>query len=128
MRILYIDIDTLRPDHLSCYGYLRKTSPNIDLIAAEGMRFNNYYVPDAPCLPSRTAMFTGRFGFCTGVVNHGGRFADMDLEDRCAAFDDAGQVLVVVVRVSRRQQRLERHHLPRPLHPRGGAAPAEVKT
>lgn len=72
MNILYIDIDSLRPDHLGCYGYHRKTSPNIDAIAAEGLRFSNCYTPDAPCLPSRTAMTTGRFGIHTGVVNHGG--------------------------------------------------------
>ena len=30
MRILYLDLDTLRPDHLGCYGYPRYTSPNID--------------------------------------------------------------------------------------------------
>ena len=86
MRILYIDIDTLRPDHLSCYGYHRATSPHIDAIADEGLRFENYYVPDAPCLPSRTALFTGRFGFCTGVVNHGGNFADMALEGEGRSF------------------------------------------
>jgi arylsulfatase A-like enzyme len=72
MNILYIDIDSLRPDHLGCYGYPRKTSPHIDAIAAEGLRFTNCYVPDAPCLPSRTAMTTGKFGIHTGVVNHGG--------------------------------------------------------
>lgn len=72
MNILYIDIDSLRPDHLSCYGYHRKTSPNIDAIASEGLRFTECYTPDAPCLPSRTAMTTGRFGIHTGVVNHGG--------------------------------------------------------
>ena len=33
MRILYLDLDTLRPDHLSCYGYRRQTSPHIDAIA-----------------------------------------------------------------------------------------------
>lgn len=42
MRILYIDIDSLRPDHLSCYGYQRNTSPNIDALANEGLRFTNY--------------------------------------------------------------------------------------
>ena len=72
MRILYIDIDSLRPDHLGCYGYLRNTSPNIDRVAAQGVRFENCYVSDAPCLPSRTAMWSGRFGFQTGVINHGG--------------------------------------------------------
>lgn len=75
MRILYIDCDSLRPDHLGCYGYDRNTSPNIDRLEAEGRRFTNYYVSDAPCLPSRTALFSGRFGIHTGVVNHGGRYA-----------------------------------------------------
>jgi arylsulfatase A-like enzyme len=77
MRILYIDCDSLRPDHLGCYGYDRDTSPTIDEIAADGRRFTNYYVSDAPCLPSRTAYFTGRFGFHTGVVNHNGINADI---------------------------------------------------
>jgi len=77
MRIIYIDIDSLRPDHLGCYGYHRKTSPNIDKIAAEGARFTNFYAPDTPCLPSRTAFFSGQPGVQTGVVNHGGSRADL---------------------------------------------------
>ncbi len=72
MRILYIDIDSLRPDHLGCYGYHRNTSPNIDALAQQGVRFDQLYVSDAPCLPSRTALWSGRFGFKTGVVDHGG--------------------------------------------------------
>jgi len=72
MNLLYIDIDSLRPDHLGCYGYHRPTSPNIDRIAAEGVRLENCYTPDAPCLPSRSALFSGRCGYHTGVVNHGG--------------------------------------------------------
>ncbi|MCC0643716.1 MULTISPECIES: sulfatase [unclassified Clostridioides] len=89
MRVLLIDIDSLRPDHLGCYGYHRNTSPNIDEIASEGVRFSNYHCSDAPCLPSRTALMTGRFGIHTGVVNHGGVAADFryeginrDMEDR----------------------------------------------
>ncbi|WP_137284528.1 sulfatase [Halorussus salinisoli] len=77
MRILYIDCDSLRPDHLGCYGYDRNTSPNIDRLADGGLRFTNYYASDVPCLPSRTALFTGRFGIHTGVVNHGGIAADV---------------------------------------------------
>jgi choline-sulfatase len=76
MRILYIDIDSLRPDHLGCYGYHRQTSPTIDRIAARGVRFTNYYVSDAPSAPSRSALFSARFGIHTGVINHGGLEAD----------------------------------------------------
>ncbi|MGC1482077.1 MAG: sulfatase, partial [Chthoniobacterales bacterium] len=80
MRILYLDIDSLRPDHLGCYGYHRNTSPHIDSIAKQGVRFNSVYCSDAPCLPSRTAMYTGRFGIHTGVVSHGGTAADPRLD------------------------------------------------
>jgi len=76
MRILYIDIDCLRPDHLGCYGYPRATSPDIDSIAEHGVRFTDVHASDVPCLPSRTAFFSGRFGYQTGVVNHGGRRAE----------------------------------------------------
>lgn len=76
MRLLYIDIDTLRADHLGCYGYLRRTSPNIDRIAAGAIVFENVYASDTPCLPSRTALLTGQFGIHNGVVNHGGTDAD----------------------------------------------------
>jgi len=72
MRILYLDIDCLRPDHLGCYGYCRDTSPNIDRIAQEGVRFTNCFTTDAPCLPSRAALFSGRPGIQNGVVAHEG--------------------------------------------------------
>ena len=88
MRILYIDIDTLRPDHLGCYGYHRNTTPNLDRVAAEGVRFDNCYVSDAPCLPSRAGMFTGRFGIHTGVVGHGGTAADILPIGRARGFNN----------------------------------------
>jgi arylsulfatase A-like enzyme len=86
MRILYIDIDSQRPDHLGCYGYHRPTSPNIDRVAAQGVRFDNCYVSDAPCLPSRTAMWSGRFGIHNGVINHGGTAADPFIEGAARSF------------------------------------------
>jgi len=76
MRILYIDIDSLRPDHLGCYGYSRATSPNIDRLAAEGVVFDNVHVSDAPCMPSRTSLFSGRFGIHHGCVSHTGTRAE----------------------------------------------------
>lgn len=76
MRVLLIDIDTLRPDHMGCYGYGRQTTPNLDAVAKEGVLFNNYFCSDAPCLPSRAALISGKFGIHSGVVGHGGTCAD----------------------------------------------------
>ena len=89
MRIIMFDIDTLRPDHLGCYGYLRDTSPAIDSVAADGLRFDNYYCPNAPCLPSRASLISGRYGIRTGVVGHGGTAADMRLQGESRHFRDA---------------------------------------
>jgi choline-sulfatase len=88
MRILFLDLDTLRPDHLGCYGYLRDTSPNIDAVAAEGVRFTNCHCSDAPCLPSRAAWMSGRFGIHNGVVGHGGTAADMRIDGKWRGFKD----------------------------------------
>jgi arylsulfatase A-like enzyme len=76
VRLLYIDIDALRADHVGCYGYHRRTTPNIDAVAAGGIVLESVYASDTPCLPSRTALLTGRFGIHNGVVNHGGTDAD----------------------------------------------------
>ncbi len=70
MRILHIDIDCARTDRFSCNGYLRQTTPNIDGIAAQGITFTNCHTSNSPCLPSRAALFSGRFGFNNGVVSH----------------------------------------------------------
>ncbi len=80
MRILYIDIDTLRADHLGCYGYHRNTSPNIDALARNGIVFEQVYASDTPCLPSRSALLTMQFGIHNGIVNHGGTDADPVIE------------------------------------------------
>jgi len=86
MRVLFLDLDTLRPDHLGCYGYPRNTSPAIDRIAAEGVCFEHTYCSDAPCLPSRAALVSGQFGIRSGVIGHGGTAADMRLEGPARRF------------------------------------------
>jgi len=70
MKVILIVIDTLRADHLSCYGYVRKTSPNIDEFASQGVLFSRAYPTDVPTQPSYTAMFTGQRGVKTGIVSH----------------------------------------------------------
>jgi arylsulfatase A-like enzyme len=72
MRILYIDLDCCRPDHLSVYGYHRQTSPNLERIAAEAVSFRHCYCANSPCLPSRASLFSGRFGINNGIVSHHG--------------------------------------------------------
>ncbi|MGH7056389.1 MAG: sulfatase-like hydrolase/transferase [Acetobacteraceae bacterium] len=89
MKILFVDVDSLRPDHLGCYGYARNTSPTIDRLAAEGVRFDAVFTSDSPCLPSRTALWSGRSGFRTGVVDHGGTAAQPFVEGPGRGFRDA---------------------------------------
>jgi choline-sulfatase len=89
VKLVYFDIDTLRADHLGCYGYERPTSPNIDALASGGIRFDNVYASDTPCLPSRTALSTGQFGIRTGAVNHGGAGTDPFPEGRDRRFQTA---------------------------------------
>ncbi|WP_201714308.1 sulfatase family protein [Rossellomorea arthrocnemi] len=91
MRVLLLDLDSTRPDHLGCYGYHRDTSPNIDRICKDGVRFTNYYTSDAPCAPSRSALMSGQLGIHNGLVGHGGTAGDVrhdgpkrDFSDRLA--------------------------------------------
>ena len=88
MRVFFVDIDTLRPDHMSCYGYSRQTTPNFDAVAKDGVRFDSYYCSDAPCLPSRASLISGMFGIRNGAVGHGGPAADMFLGGKERGFRD----------------------------------------
>lgn len=87
-NILYIDIDTMSPNHMSCYGYDRETTPNIDMLVKEKScaKFTNMYTSDAPCLPSRTSLITGQFGIRNGVVDHGGKYSDLRQEHSGRSF------------------------------------------
>ncbi|MFZ4451546.1 sulfatase family protein [Salibacterium aidingense] len=76
MRFIYIDVDSLRPDHLSCYGYSRKTSPNIDSVAEKGMRFHRCYAASSPCVPARASFMSGRYAINHGAMTHWGPGCD----------------------------------------------------
>ena len=67
-NILLIAIDSLRADHMSCYGYHRLTTPHIDRFAESGVLFENTFSPHIPTTPAYASMFTGRDCFGTQVV------------------------------------------------------------
>ena len=52
-------MDAARADHFSCYGYGRETTPNIDRVAAEGLRFTRAVSTSSWTLPSHASLFTG---------------------------------------------------------------------
>ena len=70
--LVLITIDTLRADHLGCYGYRQIETPNLDALAASGSRFSQAYTPVPITLPAHTAIMTGRYPMGTGVHDFSG--------------------------------------------------------
>jgi arylsulfatase A-like enzyme/Flp pilus assembly protein TadD len=66
-NVVVITIDTLRADHLGCYGYHQIRTPNIDALAADGARFERAYSAVPVTLPSHTVMFTGTYPMLSGM-------------------------------------------------------------
>jgi len=66
-NVILISIDTLRADHLGCYGYKRNTSPNIDKLAEEGVLFLNTFAPSPWTLPSHMSLMTSLNNYNHGV-------------------------------------------------------------
>ncbi|MCP4642470.1 MAG: sulfatase-like hydrolase/transferase [bacterium] len=60
-RVLVVAMDSLRADHLGCYGYGRDTSPWIDALAAKSHQFGWAFSPSNTTLPSSAMLFTGRY-------------------------------------------------------------------
>ncbi len=69
-RIIWIAADTLRADHLRCYGYDRRTSPNIDAFAEDATIFERCISTCPWTFPSFGAMFTGRYPSVAGAVTN----------------------------------------------------------
>ena len=59
-NIIFIQADDLGYGDLSCYGQQKFRTSNIDMLAAEGMRFTQYYAGSTVCAPSRSALMTGQ--------------------------------------------------------------------
>jgi arylsulfatase A-like enzyme len=60
-NIIILLVDSLRPDHLSAYGYPLPTSPEIDRLAREGVLFRNCYAASNWTVPTHSSIFTGLY-------------------------------------------------------------------
>jgi arylsulfatase A-like enzyme len=74
--IVFVSIDSLRPDHLGCYGYSKPTSPTFDRIAKEGVRFETAVSTTSWTLPAHAAMFTGLCDSAHGATDVGRKLDD----------------------------------------------------
>ena len=75
-HVIFISVDTLRADHLGCYGYERDTSPHIDKLARRGVRFANASSQASWTLPAHISMITSQYPHVHGVENDGTSLAD----------------------------------------------------
>lgn len=79
-NVILISIDTLRADGLSCYGNPRQTSPAIDGVASQGVRFQRAYSTSSWTLPAHASMLTGLY-----TASHG---ADKTLDQSTGKIAD----------------------------------------
>jgi choline-sulfatase len=72
MSVVIITIDTLRADHLACYGDRQIRTPNIDRLAQTSARFTQSFTPVPITLPAHTCLFTGSYPTATGIHDFSG--------------------------------------------------------
>jgi len=69
VNVLLVVLDCTRADHLSCYGYGRETTPFLDQVAREGVRFSNMITTAPWTLPSHASLLTGLFPVTHGATD-----------------------------------------------------------
>ncbi|HEY6304513.1 MAG TPA: sulfatase-like hydrolase/transferase [Terriglobales bacterium] len=72
LNVVLITIDTLRADHVGCYGYKQIKTPNIDGLAADGVRFDRAFAVVPVTLPSHSSMLTGTYPMLSGMHDFSG--------------------------------------------------------
>lgn len=68
MNVLFVMADQLRWDHLGCAGHPYLKTPNLDALAARGVRFTNAFANSGVCGPSRMSYYTGRYPISHGAT------------------------------------------------------------
>ena len=67
-NIVLVVLDGVRADHVSCYGYARETTPFLDQVAREGVRFSHVFTTAPSTLPSHASLFTGLYSVTHGAT------------------------------------------------------------
>jgi arylsulfatase A-like enzyme len=70
-HVIFISLDTTRPDHLGCYGNTWINTPSLDQLAEESLLFSNYMTVVPTTLPSHTSLFTGTYPHKHGTPQNG---------------------------------------------------------
>ena len=78
-NVVFIIIDALRARNLSCYGYSKQTTPNIDALARKGVLFENAFSCTNVTDSSLTSIFSGKYPINHGILGHGMRLQDEEL-------------------------------------------------
>jgi arylsulfatase A-like enzyme/Tfp pilus assembly protein PilF len=78
LNVLLVTLDTTRADRIGCYGYKRAETPNLDQLAADGVRFANAYSQAPLTLPSHCSLMTGTYPIFHLVRNNGFYYLDPD--------------------------------------------------
>ncbi|MEI6297158.1 MAG: sulfatase-like hydrolase/transferase [bacterium] len=92
MNVVFLFSDQHRRDAAGCYGHSLVQTPNLDRLAATGMRFTRAYAAAPICGPCRSAMITGRHLHRCSALTHGHMKADMGLPTMGSVFRQAGYV------------------------------------
>jgi arylsulfatase A-like enzyme/cytochrome c-type biogenesis protein CcmH/NrfG len=71
-NVVLITIDTLRADHLGCYGYKQIKTPHIDALAADGAKFERAFAVVPVTLPSHSSILTGTYPMYSGMHDFSG--------------------------------------------------------
>jgi len=79
INVVFIIIDALRARNLSCYGYPKQTTPNIDALARKGVLLENAFSCTNVTDSSLTSIFSGKYPINHGIVSHGMRLQEEQL-------------------------------------------------
>jgi len=95
-NIILISIDTLRSDHLGCYGYKRPTSPFLDEFSSKCVLFEDVTAPSPWTLPSHGSLLTGYYPSRLGLTSHNS-VLDADAETLAMLLSNRGLATGAVV-------------------------------